>query len=130
MAEQVVEVKGAERLASTLGEFARSLDDLSDVNRRAGEIVATAATLRAPRRTGRLAGSRRVDSAPTTVSVSFGAVYAAPVHWGVGPRVGLRGPHNLTPTLFLTDAFADTEGAVLDIYEKAIDTQLGKVKGA
>lgn len=125
-----VEVKGADKLASTLREFSRSLDDLSDANRRAGEMVASAAVLRAPRRTGRLAGSSRTTTTPTTVDVSFGVVYAAPVHWGVGPRVGLRGPHNLPPTLFLTDALATQEDAVADVYLEAIDNRLGKVRGA
>ena len=104
--DDVVQVVGADRLAATLREFSRSLDDLSDANRRAGEAVASAAVSRVPRRTGRLAGSQRVDAAPADVSVAFGAVYASPIHWGVGPRVGLRGPHNLPATLFLTDALA------------------------
>jgi hypothetical protein len=125
-----VEVKGADRLASTLREFARSLDDLSDANRRAGEAIGSAARGRVPKRTGRLAGSMRIDAAPKDVSVAFGAVHAAPIHWGVGPRVGLRGPHNIAPTLFLTGALAASEDEVADIYVEAIDRRMGKVRGA
>ena len=125
-----VEVKGADRLAATLRDFSRSLDDLSDANRRAGELVASAAVQAVPRRTGRLASSRRVEAAPTTVDVSFGVVYAAPIHWGVGPRVGLRGPHNIAPTLFLSNALATQEDAVADVYLDAIDQRMGKVRGA
>jgi hypothetical protein len=126
----VVEVVGAARLAQTLRDFARSLGDLADANRRAGELVGSAAVSRVPRRTGRLAGSLRIDAAPTDVSVSFGASYAAPIQWGVGPRVGLRGPHNISPTLFLTGALAAQEDAVLGVYEEAIDTRMGRVRGA
>jgi hypothetical protein len=72
----------------------------------------------------------RTDVSPTDVDVSFGAVHAAPIHWGVGPRVGLRGPHNIAATLFLTTAFAGQEDAIADIYLSAIDKRLGKVQGA
>lgn len=130
MPGEVIEVKGADRLAATLGDFARSLEDMADANRRAGEAIGSSAVGRAPRRTGRLAGSLRVDAAPTDVSVGFGAVHAAPIHWGVGPRVGLRGPHNIRGTLFLTEALAASEPAVLDIYAEAVDNRLGKVRGA
>jgi hypothetical protein len=126
----VVEVRGADRLASTLAQFDRSLSDLSDANRAAGELVGSAARSRVPRRTGRLAGSMRTDVSPTDVDVSFGAVYAAPIHWGVGPRVGLRGPHNIATTLFLTSALAASEDAVASVYLDAIDERLGKVQGA
>jgi hypothetical protein len=130
VAEQVLEVKGAERLERTLGEFGRSLEDMADANRRAAETVGSAAVARAPKRTGRLAGSLRIDAAPTSVEVSFGASYAAPIHWGVGPRVGLRGPHNVSPTLFLTGALEAQEDSILAVYEDAVDTRLGVVKGA
>jgi hypothetical protein len=125
-----VEVKGADRLASTLHQFSRELSDLSDANRAAGELIGSAARTRVPRRTGRLAGSMRTDVSPTDVDVSFGAVYAAPIQWGVGPRVGLRGPHNIATTLFLTNALAASESAVAEIYVGAIDERLGKVQGA
>jgi len=130
VAGEIVEVKGADRLAATLREFARSLEDMADANRRAGEAIGSSAVSRVPRRTGRLAGSLRVDAAPTDVRVGFGAVHAAPIHWGVGPRVGLRGPHNIRGTLFLTEALAASETVVLNVYEEAIDTRLGKVRGA
>jgi hypothetical protein len=128
--EQMVTVEGADTLARTLKAFESSLDDLSDANRRAGEAVGSAAVSRAPRRTGRLAGSVRVDVAPNDVSVSFGATHAAPIHWGVGPRVGLRGPHNIAPSLFLSDALAAQEDAIGGIYEDVLDNRLAKVRGA
>lgn len=130
MPDDAVTVKGADRLASTLHQFAGSLDDLSDANRRAGESIASAARGRVPRRTGRLAASGRTDVGPASVTVAFGAVYAPPIHWGVGPRVGLRGPHNIRASLFLTGALETQEDAVADIYIDAIDQRLGKVQGA
>ena len=130
MTTDAVRVVGADRLAATLHQFAQSLGDMSDANRAAGETIGSAARTRVPRRTGRLASSMRTDVSPTDVDVSFGAVYAAPIHWGVGPRVGLRGPHNIAASLFLTAAFAAQEDTIADIYLAAIDSRLGKVQGA
>ena len=130
MTADVVTVEGADTLARTLKEFGGSLDDMSGPNRRAGEAIGSAAVSRTPRRTGRLAGSMRVDVAPTDVSVSFGATHAAPIHWGVGSRVGMRGPHNIAPTLYLTNALAAQEDTVAGIYLEELDNRLGRVKGA
>lgn len=125
-----VQVEGADRLASTLGQFGRRLGDMSDPGTAAGDTIAAAAAARAPRRTGQLAGSARVAAGPKQVVVSWGVGHAAPLQWGVGARIGLRGPHNIRATYFATDALDVSEDQVVDAYADQVDRLLGQVKGA
>lgn len=131
MAADGVEVDGAARLASTLGAFARSLPAVAPPA--AARIIGQQARMNAPKRTGRLAGSWAADDSAGALGLSFGngnVRYAAPIHWGVGPRPGLRGPHNIRPSLFLTRAIESTQAQWVEKYDEEITTELGKVKGA
>lgn len=78
MAEVVV--VGADRLAATTAAAVRRLADLD--HSEAGQIIADAATLAAPRRTGAMAGAHTVTIEPGGVRVTNGVRYAIPQHQG------------------------------------------------
>ena len=123
-----VEVVGLERLTRSLETFGDSLPDIAP--RDAARIIGTAAKSRAPKRTGRLASSFSSDADKGRVTVAFSAPHAGPLNFGVGPRRGMRGPHNITATRFLSDAIPQTQDAWLETYREQIEDELSKVKGA
>lgn len=125
-----VQVEGADRLRRTLRAAAGDIADLSATNRKVATGLGTAASHRAPRRTGRLAASGRPSSTGTEAVLTFGVVHAAPLQWGVGPRLGLRGPHNIAATRFATEAMADTEPQWMKAYTDAVQDALDQVRGA
>jgi phage gpG-like protein len=95
----------------------------------AARIIGTEAQRRAPKRTGRLASSFGSSTGRGVVSVSFGVEYAGPINFGVGPRIGLRGPHNIPATRFLTGAVSDREALWIETYKDAAQNAADKVKG-
>ena len=125
-----VKVEGADRLARTLDAFADGLTDLDDVNGAIAARVLADARRRAPVRSGRLASSGFSTSTGTAAVVGFSARHAGPIQFGVGPRVGLRGPHNIRPNPFATDALAADERVAVDMLAAELDDRLGDVKGA
>jgi phage gpG-like protein len=114
-----VEVKGAERLASTLNAAAAKLLDQTPANRAAGEELQVHGMARAPRRTGRLAASIVVLGADR-VEVSIGSNLRYAGFQNYGTR------HN-RPTWFLTGAL---DVMTTDVYADYADKVMGTVKGA
>lgn len=116
-----VEVLGADTLARTLDGAAHDLGDMSDANRKAGQLLAQHAAGSAPRRTGRLAGSIRVtEVGKDGVSVGASAPYAPFQEFGT---------RYVRATYFLTGTLARDDGPVIDVYETAIDRTLAQVRG-
>jgi phage gpG-like protein len=114
-----VEVKGADRLSSTLNGAARKLLDQTPANRAAGADLVRSAMGRAPRRTGRLAGSitqLRVDR----VEVQVGSMVRYAGYQNYGTRRN-------RPTYFLTGAL---DKLTTDPYIEYADQVMGTVKGA
>lgn len=97
----LVRVTGADKIASNLHQLADDLTDWTAVNRRAADTVASAARRRAPRRTGRLAGSVRTSVTADGATVIVGVPYARPV--------AARNP-------FFTEAISTTGSKVDSIY--------------
>lgn len=123
-----IRVEGAARLEATLGQLARALPDVAPAE--AARIIGQVARMNAPKRTGRLASSWAPDDSAGVLGLSFGAAHAAPIHWGVGPRPGLRGPHNIRPSRYLIDAIEATRAQWVGEYQQEIQNEIGKVKGA
>jgi hypothetical protein len=125
-----VKVEGLATLKQSLNTFSRSLDDMPDAQAKVGTVVRNDARRRAPMRSGRLASSSFATATGNTATVGFAAAHAGPLQFGVGPRVGLRGPHNIAPRDYLFAAVdARTDDAV-SILTDAVDVRLGRVKGA
>lgn len=120
-----VSVVGLARLRRDLKAAGADLADLKEANARAGSIVQTAAAARAPRRSGRLAGSGRASRTVGRVSVMFGGArvpYAGPVHWGWAAR-------GIEPNPFIPDAAQATEPLWLAAYAADLDRLAGSLDG-
>lgn len=114
-----VEVKGADRLASTLNSAAAKLLDQTPANRAAGLQLRRTAMGKAPRRSGRLAGSITMLSADRVeLQVGSNVRYASFQNYGT--------THN-RPTYFLTGAL---DALTTDAYVAYADKVMGTVKGA
>lgn len=120
-----VRIEGVGELARTLRAAGESLDDLKDANQTASRIVLEEARSRAPKRTGALAASGRVNRAAKKANVIFGSAkvpYASAIHWG-WPS------HNLKANPFGTTAAERTQPVWLAAYEKNLQQLLDDVKG-
>jgi len=114
-----VVVQGADRLERTLHSAASQLLDQTEPNRVAGQQLVTTAMGRAPRRTGRLAGSitaLRTDR--VAVQVGSTVRYASYQNYGTKRN---------RPTYFLTGAL---DSLTTDAYAAYADQCLARVKGA
>lgn len=116
-----VEVEGAAALQASLAVAARKVEDMEAVNAEVAGIVASA--VRAPRRTGRLAGSVQPSATKTEAAVGSDLVYAPVIHNG-WPA------HHIAANPFIADAFAATQTATEDAYGKWAQGVLDDVKGA
>lgn len=120
-----LQIEGLATLVRTLKKAGVDISELKDAHRRAGEIVAHEAALRAPRRTGKLAGSIRAAKQVRRARVQAGGArvpYAGPIHWGWPSR-------GIAPQPFLTDAAQATESRWTAQYVKDVEAALSKVKG-
>jgi hypothetical protein len=126
-----IRVEGKAQLDASLARLAFALPQVAPDS--AARIIGQAARLNVPKRTGRLASSWNSDSSAGAQSLSFGdssAPYAGPIHWGVGARVGLRGPHNIRPSRYLTRAIESTQPMWQERYSEEIKSLISKVRGA
>lgn len=108
----VYTVEGVRELRAALTKLGAEASDFKTIHEKVAGYVGITAASRAPRQSGMLAASWRPGSAKANATVRFGGTrlpYANPVHWGTGARPGQRGPHNIAPNLFVTEAAADTE---------------------
>lgn len=126
MARPLVEVEGARQLRATLRRAGVDLQQLKDAHAEASRLVANAATARAPRRSGALAGTIRAAGTTTKGIVRAGYArlpYAGPIHWG-WPA------HHISAQPFLVDAAHDTETTWLAAYERATAAIINTIEGA
>jgi HK97 gp10 family phage protein len=112
------EVTGAAVFATSLASAVASLADLRDAGTAAGAVIVKGAGARTPRRTGRLAASARIATDAQTLTVSWGAPYAAYVNFGT---------RYMRARPFATDALEDAEAQVAAIYTTAVDQALATV---
>lgn len=121
----LVEVEGARQLRNTLRAAGDDLEDLKAANQQAADIAATAARMRAPRRSGTLAGDIRASGTKTAGIVRAGRKkipYAGPIHWG-WPARGIEAQP------YMTEGAQSTESIWVPLYQELMDDALKKVKG-
>jgi hypothetical protein len=126
MAEDAVRVEGLGPFIRAMREAQVDLDDLKDATQKAGSIVLAAATSRAPRRTGTLAGSGRASRAARRAIVRFGSArvpYAGPIHWG-WPR------RHIAAQPFALDAARATEPMWLAGFTRDLERIANQVEGS
>ena len=121
----VVRVEGARELRRTLKAAGNDLSDLTRVNATVARFVALRSAAKAPRRTGRLAGSIRGNSAKASAIVRAGGAripYAGVIHWG-WPQ------HHIEAQPFLVETAHDTEPTWFRYYTGEVDRILAHIHG-
>jgi hypothetical protein len=121
----VVRVEGVRQLARTLRRFGDGIEDLKDANADVSAMVAREAAARAPRDSGKLAGSVRGSRQAARAVVAVGGAkvpYAGPIHWGWPKRGIPRRP-------FVLEAATATQERWLAAYENEIQRLGDKVEG-
>lgn len=122
------EVQGADTMARTMKRARRQLGDLDQPAQELADDIRSDAARHAPRLTGALAASGRARKG--VVTFGGGRVdYAAAQNFGVGPRVGLRGGHNIKPTRFFSRAVERARRDADDTYAPEVQATLNKVRG-
>jgi hypothetical protein len=128
-----IKVEGARELRASMKRAGFDMQDLKSAHVEVAQYVGAVAASRAPRRSGMLAASWRPGAGSTQAVIRFGGAavpYANAVHWGTGARAGLRGPHNIAPSLFATSAAHDTEPVWVDVYLDAVNAIVDTIRGA
>lgn len=125
MVEFAVEVTGLKELRAALRRIDQGLaGEMTKANRAlAAEVIARALPNVPVGATGQLRASLRPGATATQAIGRAGGAkvpYAAAIHWGVGPRVGLRGPHNIPRRPFLWDAAKQVEPHVVGRYADTV----------
>lgn len=118
-----IKVEGAKELRKALGRMGADLKDLTKINREAADTVAGDARGRAPRLTGRLAGSVKSRATKTRASVQAGGrlvPYAGPIHFGWSAR-------NIEAQPFLYTALDRRRDEVVRRYQRRVDELVVRV---
>lgn len=121
-----VKIEGARELRRTLKRAGVDVEDMKDANAAAGNIVAAAGRVSAPRRSGRLGGTVRASRAAASATVRAGGAavpYAGVIHWG-WPG------HHISAQPWLSEAATRTEATWLAAYEAGVAKVLDRIKGA
>jgi HK97 gp10 family phage protein len=116
-------VHGDENLVRTLRQAAAEVADMEDANRQAADLVAESGRGRAPVETGALRDSITVEVTREVGRAAAAVDYAGVQEWGWRAR-------NIPAQPFLVPALLDNQGRIEDLYERALDAAIGKVKGA
>lgn len=101
------------------------LGQLREAHAAAAAIAGARGKSDAPKVSGRLAGNVRWSGTTTAAILRVGGAsvpYAGPIHWGWRRR-------GIEPQPFLSEAAQATEGAWVDVYEKAVERILSTIKG-
>lgn len=122
MAKPIVTIEGARRLRSTMKRAGVDLGQMSDAHQKVGQIVITAAAPRAPRQTGRLAGSLRASRTRASAVVRSRLVYAGVQEYG-WPA------HGIAEHAFVRGGAKTSEPVWVAAYASAVDKALSQVKG-
>lgn len=121
-----ITIDGLDRMQRSMVRAAGRLDDLKVANAAAARIVAEAAALAAPRRTGRLAASIRGSRAVGSAVIRAGGArvpYAQPIHWGWAAR-------HISANPFISRAAQATESQWTAYYQDAVQRVLDDIEGA
>ena len=130
-------VAGLDRLQATLRVAGRALAGpaMTGPAREAGSVMVRTVRARTPRRSGRLAASVRTApgvslGAGRSAAVTSGLSYTAPREFGVGPRRGLKGGHNIRGAHMFAKGAKDANGPAVEAATTAVQATMRRVKGA
>lgn len=118
MAGEKIQIEGLRETTARLRKLDKALvKEIRVINKAAAESVALEAKARAPRRSGKLAGSIRAGATQRSGIVRMGGAavpYAGPIHFG-----WYR--HHIQPQPFLYNALDERRPAVYEAYKTSID---------
>lgn len=132
MADDIsIKVEGLRDLNRTLKQISDDAPKaLKEANLKAAKAIVSDALPKVPVRTGALKGTVKALATTTASRMKAGGTvsvpYAPAVHWGTGPREGLRGPHNIKRRAFLWDARQKLLWEVRDDYEKELENLIDR----
>ena len=118
-------IEGLSTLVRTMKRAGVDIQELKDAHHKAGQIVATEAAHRAPRVSGKLAGSVKSARQARRARITAGRAavpYAAPIHWGWPAR-------GIEANPFVSEAAQATESRWLDQYLRDVQHALDHVRG-
>jgi hypothetical protein len=121
-----LQVTGAKAMRAALKAAGDDLSDLKDTYGSVAAMVAAEASSRAPRRSGRLAGSIKPNRAAGKAVVNLGGAkipYTGPIHWGWPAR-------NIAPNPFASEAAVATEDRWVELFRVGVQATLDKVANA
>lgn len=107
----MITARGGPALAAGLSGVAAGLDHLDGAARATAELLELDARGRAPKRSGKLAGSIRGTARDGTATVGTPVPYGLPVHFGVPSR-------NQRGQPFLADAVRAQDSAILAVWAR------------
>lgn len=121
MAAEKIKIEGLRQLNASLRKFDAELGKAPrKINREAATLVAGTAKGRAPRRSGRLAGSIRPGATGTSSYVQSTLIYARQQEYG--------GKHGIARH-YLSGAIAEDTPAIVALYEKRVGELAKQIKG-
>lgn len=135
MANQpAVRIEGLREVRKQLKDFDDKVgkDMLRDAHKQLAEKVVDLAMPHVPVKTGALKASvRPLGSVSAATGKAGGAKvpWAAAIHWGTGPRPGLKGPHNIRRRPFLLDALHRLEPDAADEYAEQLRRLISRLRG-
>lgn len=115
MATAQIRIEGLREFTSDLRSVDRRLPrEIRSLNKDAADKVATEARKRAPRRTGRLAGSIRSGATQRHAYVKTNLIY--------GPVIEFGWPgHNIEPQPYIYAAIGSTRDDVMEAYAEGLE---------
>lgn len=125
MVDAGIRVEGAARLRRTARKAGDDLGHLKTAHTAAGAIAGGRARADGPKRSGRLTRNVRWSGSNTAATIRAGGVsvpYAGPIHWGWPAR-------HIKAQPFITEAAEATETQWTAVYQKAVETILGRIQG-
>ena len=123
--EAGIRVEGQRELRKSLRQAGDDLEDLKAAHKAAAEVAAGGAKPLVPVRSGKLAATIRPGGTKTGAVIRAGkkaVPYAGPIHWGWAAR-------GIEASPFLADGAKDTEPQWVELFYKALNKSLKKVKG-
>lgn len=128
---EAVSITGFEELNTKFSKLSPALKkEIKSVNKAAAEVVSTEAKSIVPVRDGLLQKSIRPGATLKAGVVRAGKAsvqYAGGIHFGVGPRAGRKGPHNIAPRPFLYEALDLRRAEVIARYEEGVTKVINEV---
>lgn len=120
-----VEVEGLRNLRRTIKAAGMSLDDLKAAHKQVADTVVHRAAERAPRKTGKLAGTLRGSGTAGAAIVRAGGArtpYAGPIHWG-WPR------RHIKAQPFIYNAAGELHDPIARMYLAALQDIIADIEG-